>query len=143
MADKILSPERIAYKKAVAEQDWDTASDLVLAHPETFGTPPEGVIPEISALASDPTCATYMIVEWRMVPNKCDGRPGCKPFTLRAKQFDHLEGEKTKAEVQAWFDGYVQTRRDHHVDGKFMGKTLFLLKVEQIVPLTDFDGGVI
>jgi hypothetical protein len=132
--------KRLEYKEAIATKDWEAAADMVRADPKTFGTPPDTDVPEIVALASDPTKVTYMLVEWRITKNDC---ANCKPITLNARQFDHLEGEKTQKEIQAWVDGYIKNRKDFYVPDKRIGDTIFLVKVEQIIPITDFKGKII
>jgi hypothetical protein len=128
---------RAQYKEAVAAQDWEAASAMVLANPSIFGTAPNVDDVEITALASDPTKVTYMIVEWKITNSNC---ADCKPITLTARQFDHLEGKHSAKKIQEWFDGYVQNRTEHHKPHRRFGNTLFLVKVDQISQITDFKG---
>jgi len=44
------------------------------------------------------------------------------------------------ADARAWFDQYVTNRQDHAPSMHTVGQTLYLLKVEDIVQITDFNG---
>lgn len=137
------SAERLAYRAAVATRNWAEAARIVREHPDIFGRPPPGVPDEIACVANDPMEPGWMIVEWRVQKNDCKGVPSCKPYLLNAVQFDHLSASTFVAEVAAWFEGYMQRRREAGPCKDQLGQTLYLLKVERIVPITDFEGELI
>jgi len=135
------SAERIAYRAALAAQDWEEAARLVRLHPEIFGTPPEDVPDEIAAITNEPTDVGWMMVEWSIQQNACvPGISSCKPYTLRAIQFDHLSATATQAEADTWLANYVANRQAHAPAKNQLGETLFLCKVDQIIQITDFTG---
>lgn len=135
-----ISAERMAHKAAIAEKDWTTAAQIKRDNPEIFGAPPPGVSDEIAAIVNDPSEPAYMVVEWRIQKNDCQGSSGCRPYSVSANQFDHLPAGKTEAEVTAWFERYVQNRATMGPAKDQLGSTLYLLKVERIELMTDFDG---
>jgi hypothetical protein len=85
----------------------------------------------------------WRVVEWRAQKNDCKGTAGCKEYTLRSRAFDHIPEDSTEEEVQEWFGRFVESRQKHAPAMHQLGQTLYLLKVEQIVPITDFEGEVI
>jgi hypothetical protein len=138
-----LTSERREYRAALADKDWAKAAQLVRDNPDIFGTPPPGVSDEIACLVNDPLEPGWMVVEWSVQKNKCKGQPHCKSYTKIANQFDHLPLTATKEEVEAWFQNYINNRVEHAPAKDQIGQTLYLLKVEEVVQITGFDGGLV
>jgi hypothetical protein len=130
--------KRLDYKAAIAKQDWKKALKIVLASPKIFGVPPKNVPVALAAIATDPQEPGWMVVQWNAQKNACEGTPNCKEFTLYSRQVDHAPADLSDDEVQVWFQRYVQNRQDNVKNQ--LGQTLYLLKVEQIIQITDFNG---
>jgi hypothetical protein len=137
-----MNQERLDYRAAIARKDWDAALKIVKDSPEIFGVPPKGVPPSLGAIATDPLVPQWMVVEWSVQKNACKSS-NCREYTLRAHQFDHAPAGLTDEKVQAWFQKYVQNRQDSGPSKDRLGQTLYLVKVEQIVPITDFKGKLV
>jgi hypothetical protein len=140
MEDYSMIQERLDYKAAIAKKDWDKALKIVLASPAIFGIPPKGVPASLAAVATDPQEPEWMVLEWSVQKNDCKGSSSCREYKLRTNQFDHKPAGLTEEEIQAWFQQYVQNRQDHAPSKDQLGQTLYLLKVEKIVQITDFNG---
>jgi hypothetical protein len=137
-----LSPERLAYRAALSSRDWAEARRRRDLHPAELGAAPDVEDDALACLASDPNDVGWMIVQWSVQAVDCDGQPGCRPWLLRARQFDHLGLAATQDEALIRFRQYVQDRRDYSA-GAQVGTTLFLCKVVRTVPIVDLDGAKI
>jgi hypothetical protein len=91
----------------------------------------------------------WMVVQWEInyEPSICRNREGCHDYSMFPNQFNDMPKDMPYEEVRAIFDAHVANRVEHNAktnrDTDPVRISLFLLKVETVVNITDDHGNLI
>jgi hypothetical protein len=86
----------------------------------------------------------WMIVQWQIQYERDRECEGCHDYTMRPNQFNDIPKDAPWGQVKKIFDKHVANRIEHnataHRDTDPVRITLFLLKVEECVNITNDQG---
>jgi hypothetical protein len=91
----------------------------------------------------------WMVVQWHIQyePSTCRNRPDCHDYSMVPDQFNDMPKDMPYEEVKAIFDAHVANRREHNAkttrDTDPVRISLFLLKVEMVVNITNDNGNLV
>jgi hypothetical protein len=91
----------------------------------------------------------WMVVQWQIQyePSICRNREDCHDYSMVPDQFNDMPKDMPYEDVKAIFDAHVANRVEHnakvHRDTDPVRMTLFLLKVERCVNITDDNGDLL
>jgi hypothetical protein len=89
----------------------------------------------------------WMMVQWQIDYESSRDCEGCHDYTMFPNQFNDLPKDMPWGQVKKIFDAHVANRIEHnatvHRDTDPVRITLFLLKVECCVNITDDQGNLI